>query len=422
MTTPRDLLPQWLVHHDRLPSSASTAVSEPASNDGEKSSLPPSFTPPSHIIMVPWDDGFTPSGCSGKSGKMIRDQERSTPSAFCVIDHAVGRETADLLYASAVKARVWGVYVPTAELSFADQSVASNKETTATADHSVDDDESYRRSLARRAVQELLVDKASSVISPDDWTNTHGVAVWVIASDCNDETEYHLDYAELVRYETNVIMPPLYGATLHVSPLRNEGTTDANQDDEDQDRLSDFEGGGFYVNVNGLEHYRQYGYKTRLARKLSTDTLEAVSKTEQGWHHVPYAYRRGIICDGEFPHFSGRVRSLPAAESQDPVKRVVVGFNLFPPEIGAFVEKFPEHSNAFNKYIKVSQAAVKQAGGAQPQAWSLASLKANPKQAAFLKFLAKKIKEKNVDISTLTRRTNDLQDPVKQPAENAPAS
>lgn len=410
MATPRDLLPQWLVRHDH----PAAALSDSAINDGttalEKSSS--ALAPPSHISMVPWDDGFTPSGCNNKPGKMIRDQVRSTPGAFRVIDCAVSRETADLLYVSAVKAKVWGVYVPTTELSFSNQSTSDNKTTTTERSSEGGGEESYRRSLARRAVQELLVDKASDVISPSDWRNTHGVAVWVIASDCDDETEYHLDYAEMVRYETNVIVPPLYGATLHVSPLRNraEGDDSRESDTEDDDRVSDFEGGGFHVNVNGLEHYRQYGYKTRLAHKLSTDALEAVSAAEPGWQHVPYLYRRGILCDGEFPHFSGRVRSLPSAPLASattperlPAKRVVVGFNLFPPEIGAFVAKFPEHSNAFNKYIKVSQAAVKQAGGQQQQPWSLASLRANPKQAAFLKFLAKKIKEKNVDISTLSR-------------------
>lgn len=427
MTTPRDLLPQWLVHHDRLSTSSTVALTDPVA-DGttlEKSTLS-LLAPPSHITMVPWDDGFTPSGCSGKPGKVIRNQVRSTPGAFCVVDRAVSRETADLLYASAVKARVWGVYVPTAELSFSNQSTSDSEESTAREHSEGNDEELYRRSLARCAVQELLVNKASDVISSSDWCNTHGVAVWVIASDCDDETEYHLDYAEMVRYETNVIVPPLYGATLHVSPLRNriDEADTRGADNEDEDFVSDFEGGGFHVNVNGLEHYRQYGYKTRLAHKLSTDALEGVSATEPGWQHVPYLYRRGILCDGEFPHFSGRVRSLPAAATTPdrlPIKRVVVGFNLFPPEIGAFVEKFPEHSNAFNKYIKVSQAAVKQAGGVggqQQQPWSLASLRANPKQAAFLKFLAKKIKEKNVDISTLTRQT-DCAGASGEPVNNA---
>jgi hypothetical protein len=77
------------------------------------------------------------------------------------------------------------------------------------------------------------------------------------------------------------------------------------------------------------------------------------------------------------------VRSLPPSH-----KRVVVGFNLFPHAIGAFVEKFPEHSDAFNRHVKLSQSAAKQ------QVWSLESLKKNPRQAAFVKYLARKVREK----------------------------
>uniref|UniRef100_K3X9E7 Uncharacterized protein n=1 Tax=Globisporangium ultimum (strain ATCC 200006 / CBS 805.95 / DAOM BR144) TaxID=431595 RepID=K3X9E7_GLOUD len=382
------------------------------------------LTPPAHIALVPWDDGFTPSGCNNKPGKIVRDQVRSTPRAFQVVDHAVERETAQSLYESAVRARVWGVYVPTRELRFtSDAGLPAPMEQQKAEDAG---EEQYRKSIAKRAVQELLVDKAASMISREDWERTHGVAVWVIASDCDDETEYHLDYAEMVRYETNVIVPPIYGATLHVSPLqctevpRDLGEQQQQNENEDEDQLDLVEGGGFHVNLDGLEHYKQYGYKTRLRSKLTTDALEAISLTEPGWQHVPYLYRRGIICDGEFPHFSGRVRALPkrlnattatsAMLSQLPVKRVVVGFNLFPHEIGAFVQKFPEHSAAFNKYIKLSQAAVKKTTACADDSgtkWSLASLRANPKQAAFVKLLARKLKEKNVDLASLRQQQRE---------------
>ena len=74
---------------------------------------------------------------------------------------------------------------------------------------------------------------------------------------------------------------------------------------------------------------------------------------------------------------------------------MVVGFNLFPPEVGAFVAKFPEHSNAFNKYVKLSQTAVTTTRALGSE-WTLDKVKQNPKQAAFLKFLAKKMKEKGM--------------------------
>ncbi|POM70645.1 Hypothetical protein PHPALM_12886 [Phytophthora palmivora] len=134
------------------------------------------------------------------------------------------------------------------------------------------------------------------------------------------------------------------------------------------------------------------------------DKASRLNDSDQGWKCILYKYRRGILCDGEFPHFSGRVRSLPATvssptigDSELPVKRVVVGFNLFPSEIGPCVAKFPEHSGAFNRYVKLSQAAVKQtkllSTSSNKGGWTLASVRANPKQAAFLKLLARKVRE-----------------------------
>lgn len=402
-----DLLPEWLRNHH---TSASTAAAAPP-----------------HFRLHACDDGFTPSGCGGRPGKLVRDLPRSHRGAFRIFDGAVSERTADLLYQSAVQAKVWGVYVPTSELEQGDgqqddtsDEVLPGSETSGSAE----DAETYRRSLARRTVQEFLVSKATpGLIAPVDWARTHGVAVWVIASDCDDETEYHLDYAEQVRYETNVIVPPIYGATLHVSPLRNDkdaldcapefGGKAADSAEEAAERAVDeFEGGGFHVNVSGLDHYDAYGYKTRKKGKVTTDELETLNDQEPGWHRVAYKYRRGILCDGEFPHFSGRVRTLPdvrvpaadrraealAGGGDDlPMKRVVVGFNLFPHEIGAFVQKFPEHSSAFNKYVKLSQTAVKQTKLLSSEAtWGLESVRKNPKQAAFIKFLAKKIKEKQL--------------------------
>ncbi|GLE11070.1 hypothetical protein PINS_up023368 [Pythium insidiosum] len=302
--------------------------------------------PPAPLRLLPWDDGFTPSGCDGRPGSVVVAQRRSSPEVCRVLDDAVDECTADLLYASAARAKVWGVYVPSALLQSLTRTTRDamvsglrhQDETSMTREEKT----KYREALAAAAAYELLVENAHDTISLEDWKETHGVAVWVIASDCDDETEYHLDYAEMLRFETNVIFPPLYGATLHVS-------------------RGAIEGGGFHVNRRGLEHYREYGYKTRrLSSKLSTDALESVATSHQepGWTSIPYRFRRGIICDGDFPHFSGRVRALPSAASRAddlPKRRVVVGFNLFPHAIGDFVARYPEHSDAFNRYVKLSQ-------------------------------------------------------------------
>ncbi|KAG7380367.1 hypothetical protein PHYBOEH_011478 [Phytophthora boehmeriae] len=385
MAGPAELLPRWLVDH-HVPEEAAAV--------------------PARIRLTPYDDGFTPSGCNSRPGKIVRDFPRDHPGAFAVLDGAVSEQTADLLYASAVKATVWGVYVSVDELQLegAEQTVADAPELKR---EETEDPDAYRHALARRTVQEFLVMKdGGQRITKDDWQRTHGVAVWVIASDCDDETEYHLDYAEQVRYESNVIFPPIYGATLHVSPLHNCDGEELAATRHQGRETSSFEGGGFHANLTGLAHYDKYGYKTRKqSQRLTTSELEEVSSSEPGWERVPYAYRRGIICDGEFPHFSGRVRTLPAsltppagaAATPLPVKRVIVGFNLFPHEIGACVAKFPEHSGAFNRYVKLSQAAVKQtkllSTSSNKGGWSLESVRNNPKQAAFLKLLARKVRE-----------------------------
>jgi hypothetical protein len=51
------------------------------------------------------------------------------------------------------------------------------------------------------------------------------------------------------RYETNIIYPPLYAGTCHVSPLHGE---------------EDMVGGDFRANIKGIEHYRKFGYKGRI--------------------------------------------------------------------------------------------------------------------------------------------------------------
>ncbi|KAJ0396079.1 hypothetical protein P43SY_008761 [Pythium insidiosum] len=365
MTTasPRELLPPWILD-------ATTAE------------------PPAPLRLVPWDDGFTPSGCDGRPGSVVVGQRRSSPEVCRVLDGAVDERIADLLYASAVRAKVWGVYVPIDALQQLScerrEALVNGLQQQDEAAMTRESKTTYREALATAAAHELLVESAHEVISTQDWAETHGVAVWVIASNCNDETEYHLDYAEMLRYETNVIFPPLYGATLHVS-------------------RGDIEGGGFHVNRRGLEHYREYGYKTRRqSSKLSTDALEVAATTHQepGWTSVPYRFRRGIICDGDFPHFSGRVRALPpAGDAALPTRRVVVGFNLFPHAIGEFVSRYPEHSDAFNRYVKLSQSIFRTGQVQQhdedrkTNAWSLETLKRNPKQAAFIKWLARKVRE-----------------------------
>ncbi|ETV67991.1 hypothetical protein H257_15955 [Aphanomyces astaci] len=304
-----------------------------------------------HPHIVPWDDGFQPTGASSASGTpssgyMVTDQPRALPGVFRVTENAVSESLAAQLYASAVDVRVWGVYVLTTEIFDKHlEAFPDSKE-----DHA-------RHTLALHAIREFLVD--SQALPSQDWDNTHGVVVWVITSDVDDVVAYHIDYAEMFRYQTNITYPPLYSGTLHVSPLSADT----------------IHGGAFYAHPDGLSHYKIHGYK---------GSQQPVTVHD---HLVPYTHRQGVLIDGNMPHGSTPVTRLPPG-----VRRVVVGLNMFNHEIGPFTQAYPEHSAKFNKYVKVAQAAAKTR---QPEL-SVSTIRANPKQAAFLVYLLRKAKEKNL--------------------------
>jgi len=74
----------------------------------------------------------------------------------------------------------------------------------------------------------------------------HGVAVWALAASVGSRVPYHLDYAELLRYETGTIVPPAVAGTWQVTSCQN------------------MVGGDFCVALDGLEHYQRHGYKGAL--------------------------------------------------------------------------------------------------------------------------------------------------------------
>ncbi|KDO18619.1 hypothetical protein SPRG_21670 [Saprolegnia parasitica CBS 223.65] len=325
-----------------------------------ETSLPAWVATNPHVVA--WDDGFRPSGAAATDaapapGKMVVDQPKSSPGLFRVVENAVPDAVAAALYESAVAAKVWGVYIRTSDIF--DRSLEAYPATK---------DDHARHTLALCTIRAFLLNAEASIPAAD-WANTHGVVVWVITSTVSDTVAYHMDYAEMFRYQTNVTYPPIYGATLHVSRL--------NETPE-----SHMEGGAFYANTRGLDHYKEHGYKESLAPLPSV----AEMTTDASYVVVPYKYKRGIVMDGNFPHGSIPVTALPSETA-----RVVVGFNLFNFEIGPHAEAYPEHSAKFNKYVKVAQAAA-----AKTATLSLASIKRCPRQAAFLRFLLRKAKEKNL--------------------------
>ena len=142
-----------------------------------------------------------------------------------------------------------------------------------------------------------------------------------------------IDYAELFRYETGVIHPPVLAGTCHLSPVA-EG---------------EMQGGDFMVNGQGIEHYRKFGYKARLA----PDLLEEDTIANPHWRTVKFQGDRGILHSGSWPHLSTRISRLPAGR-----KRVILGFNAFCGDaVAQCCARAPEHSDAFNRTVKLYQVS-----------------------------------------------------------------
>ena len=170
----------------------------------------------------------------------------------------------------------------------------------------------------------------------DDLAQAHGVAVWALCAKPGSEVPYHLDYAEQVRYETGVIVPPLLAGTLHC-------TRDV------------VEGGAFQVALDGITHYQQYGYK---CKKM----IMADSTMMHGLESIPYHYNQVTCHAGHLPHASSKIIRIHG--SQD---RVIVGFNVFAPDIGPIVERAPEHSDTFRKMVKLQRWYTSRKGNTKHQ-------------------------------------------------------
>jgi hypothetical protein len=131
------------------------------------------------------------------------------------------------------------------------------------------------------------------------------------------KVDYHLDYAEQIRYCSNVIVPPLLAGTLQCT----------------RDKL---DGGDFQVSLQGISHYQIHGYK---AKKVDIDDASMV--------RIPYRFNQMICHLGNLPHSSTNVECIHG--DQD---RVIVGFNVFCNTAGPYVQQAPEHSDQFRRTIQ----------------------------------------------------------------------
>lgn len=148
----------------------------------------------------------------------------------------------------------------------------------------------------------------------------HGIAVWALAANEGSQVPYHLDYAEQIRYECNIIVPPLLAGTLQCT-------------------RSQLEGGDFYVSLDGIAHYEKHGYK---AKKEDINLREMI--------HVPYEFNQLTCHVGHLPHASSRVDEIHGGQL-----RVIVGFNVFGHDVGSRVEQAPEHSQAFRRKVQTQR-------------------------------------------------------------------
>jgi hypothetical protein len=89
-----------------------------------------------------------------------------------------------------------------------------------------------------------------------------------------------------------------------------------------------------------------------LGKLKGEGALAADIATNTDWMTIPYKCNRGIIFDGDMPHSSAPVQSI----ADDGMYRVILGLNCFTETVGECCLRAPEHSDAFNRTIKMYQS------------------------------------------------------------------
>eukprot|EP00986_Skeletonema_menzelii_P001013 scaffold274_cov144-Skeletonema_menzelii.AAC.36 len=187
---------------------------------------------------------------------------------------------------------------------------------------------------------------------------THGVAVWALSSRPGASVQYHIDYAELLRYEYNITVPPLFAGTIQCSALCNNDQIVNAAENVKTKRMV---GGEFCVNLRGLDHYAEHGYKGVLSgdpmggwKRPDSATCGVHFDSSNKWVTIPYACNRGIVHNGDLPHLSAPIQHI----DDDNLSRVIVGFNVFGHDVGARVAKAPEHSRQFRRQVKLYRTTL----------------------------------------------------------------
>eukprot|EP00980_Cylindrotheca_fusiformis_P013259 scaffold3373_cov137-Cylindrotheca_fusiformis.AAC.19 len=169
------------------------------------------------------------------------------------------------------------------------------------------------------------------LFSRNDLENAHGIAIWSLAAErgVSVEKEDLLTHcAEQIRYETNIIVPPLLAGTFQCT----------------KDKL---DGGDFYVSLKGIPQYEQIGYKSK---KAALDMGDPSIRT------VPFKCNQAICHLGNLPHGSTKIEKIHGDQL-----RVIVGFNVFCKKSGPIVQQAPEHSVAFRRKVRFQNLFSKDA-------------------------------------------------------------
>jgi hypothetical protein len=253
-----------------------------------------------------------------------------------------------------------------------------------------------RDELALHAVAAFLHHAVTALQQPTNVTSAwskenlfrdaHGVAVWALASEPGSQVPYHLDYAEQLRYESNIIVPPILAGTLQC-------TSGAVQ------------GGAYCVHTAGLSHYQVHGYKGNktgghILLMEEDDVLPCTGGDCRGrWIKIPYRQNRMILQAGHLPHLSTLVESILPVNA----KRVIIGFNVFRHNVGPLVERAPEHSSMFRRKVALQRLLLASSEkDQQNRNFSMQAIRSKPWLAKLL-VRAKRQKEKEAFILAQSR-------------------
>ena len=331
--------------------------------------------------LVPLDDGHCPEGLR-RDGQVIVPSQLATYTALpkpavYVTDNAVDPKLCQAWYetmTTTASDAAWGTYVALPEIYHywqQQQEHGDNQITTANVNDNLDDQRhtlavvaaaafvqqawnlesgrAYSSTTTAYTVQNGEITTTTTSSQPNHHDNKQscltaadmpawwhqrraaGVAVWALcATQTGAAVPYHVDYAEQVRYATNIISMPLLGGVLHCTPDDN------------------MHGGDFFVYLHdtpdaSVQHYEQCGYKGQRRKNLhnSQDTDDPSCIV------IPYRTNRLIQQAGYLPHGSTVVTSCGNA-----LGRVVVGLNVFGDDVAQAVQAWPEHAPRFNDWVR----------------------------------------------------------------------